>query len=1233
MKKLSIILCAISVLQIAHTEINAAAIEPIEIQPYETVVTGHHVIEYTNNGTGFNRTSTYYDGLGRTSQQIAVGASPSGKDIVAVTLYDCMGRSDSISYLPYAVSGNGSMRTGIRAEQQAFFQSYTNNSSDANYAYSLNHYDDSPAGFIDQVSSPGVYHSANSSLGHPVIMSKGLNSLRSLPKASSIDLAAIIQIPADSIKKYSFVNGKVRFDGFYLDRTLTVVSRTVESSPGVKIIEREYTNHKGQVVGKTQRINEKNVRYTHYVYDDFGNLRFIIPYIVDKKIVMLRTTCSPSKYQNYWFYYNYDTNGDRIEVYNPGQEPIYYVYDNRHRPVLSQDGNQRAKNQWFYTKYDDYDRVLQTSLITTTASADNIRSSLVDKNGYDIDKAVESLATKILCLSSTQYGDYADYEMRPKSSRPSITATNNNTVSENAASGLSDGSIEPIKPIDPPIGPIGPIIPIDTTGIIEIAKEKHYLTFIMPEYLSFQSVENIVTADDLSNENTGLKIYEKLGILPQIEQDAAAYIERALYYDKKGQLIQSVEKNHLKGFTRISYKYDFVGNVMAAHESYQSGNNANEDIKITYFTYDNFGRLLSESTTLNDSQEATMAYRYDDLGRQNRIIYGDSVLCTDFSYDMTGRVIGQDNEAFSMDLRYENPLMTGTEANYTGMVTECTWHQKGMTAGPQTYAYSYTPRGQYAGVHHYSGNTKTDKYIEQDIQYDVNDNILTLKRTENGGLLHNFTYAYTGNQLTTLYNGTDTRQFQYDANGNMTFDSQFDLHFEYNCLNLTNRIYNGIESCTYSYLSDGTKLKALNAANHGNIYLGSLIYRRNADGLSLYDTGFAGGKIIKTSNGYAINYYVTDFQGSVRTIVDEQGEIIECNDYYPLGARWDAAQYPRIDNSYLFNGKELQANTLFNLLDYGARMYNPYIGRWFCADPAMQLFNPYVFCGNNPVAYYDQDGRFFWWLVPIFAVVGAYLGGSAANDNWNPFQWDWTSGKTWGGFLGGAIQGAISGAALAYGVSAITGKTLLTGKALKTAGKVFRWTSAIFSSAKVISTTASLMHNFSNGMDIIRGNYLYSSKTFGGKVLQGFGRATWERAQQYLGYSYAHMRNGFEQVDVRYFYGALVVNKNSSHTNEHKGVTLGNVINGWGINDDSDPMLYHEYGHTIQSRRYGPFYIIQAAMSGINQWLNSDAHDKFCIEKQANRFAKSYFGEDVWNDILKRGHKEDKYPTDIGIPF
>ena len=50
---------------------------------------------------------------------------------------------------------------------------------------------------------------------------------------------------------------------------------------------------------------------------------------------------------------------------------------------------------------------------------------------------------------------------------------------------------------------------------------------------------------------------------------------------------------------------------------------------------------------------------------------------------------------------------------------------------------------------------------------------------------------------------------------------------------------------------------------------------------------------------------------------------------------------------------------IFSLLDYGARMYNPYLGRWFCADPAMQLLNPYAFCGNNPIVNVDPDGEFF----------------------------------------------------------------------------------------------------------------------------------------------------------------------------------------------------------------------------------------------------------------------------------
>ena len=49
-----------------------------------------------------------------------------------------------------------------------------------------------------------------------------------------------------------------------------------------------------------------------------------------------------------------------------------------------------------------------------------------------------------------------------------------------------------------------------------------------------------------------------------------------------------------------------------------------------------------------------------------------------------------------------------------------------------------------------------------------------------------------------------------------------------------------------------------------------------------------------------------------------------------------------------------------NTYDYGARQYNPILGRWDRMDPLCEKYysiSPYVYCVNNPVNAIDPDGR------------------------------------------------------------------------------------------------------------------------------------------------------------------------------------------------------------------------------------------------------------------------------------
>ena len=178
----------------------------------------------------------------------------------------------------------------------------------------------------------------------------------------------------------------------------------------------------------------------------------------------------------------------------------------------------------------------------------------------------------------------------------------------------------------------------------------------------------------------------------------------------------------------------------------------------------------------------------------------------------------------------------------------------------------------------------------------------------------------------------------------------------------------------------------------------------------------------------------------------------------------------------------------------------------------------------------------------------------------------------------------------------------------------------------------SFSNSIRNAAKICRGLFLTDPKrSFWGRVWQLFSRFTWELPQTLVGWLYTFGRALVGQVDRVDALGGITFATKTTKTPGCMGVSLGTFVELWDghwLNDGdkglvlANQLCMHEFGHTADSQRFGPLYLLVIGLPSLISAMGKGDHNVFWTEIRANRHAKRYFAKHYDVDWHEYG-----YPT------
>lgn len=282
-----------------------------------------------------------------------------------------------------------------------------------------------------------------------------------------------------------------------------------------------------------------------------------------------------------------------------------------------------------------------------------------------------------------------------------------------------------------------------------------------------------------------------------------------------------------------------------------------------------------------------------------------------------------------------------------------------------------------------TGDASRLRNYKQRYTYDDAGNLLTLKHGE--APLRTMKIGLRSNRSLYMADATNPPDLDkgFDANGNllwldgaqaMTWDARNQLQRVIQVV----RNDSANDDEVYVYHGDGQRGRKVSVQQAKAVehvaqvrYLPGLEIRRNtATGEEVHVTTVQAGctrmrRLHWRANGRKplpaaqTRYNVDDHLGSCVLELDEQGEVISHEGYYPFGgsAWWAAKSQSHANGKTIrYSGKERDATGLYY---YGLRYYAPWLNRWINPDPAGDVdgLNVYRMVRNNPLRFRDGDGR------------------------------------------------------------------------------------------------------------------------------------------------------------------------------------------------------------------------------------------------------------------------------------